>query len=302
MQSILDLRNMSDWNSMKHVAMRLQKQMDDPSHQNTNGITTSISRIDRENGGFKPGQLVIIAARPGMGKSAFMSRIALHAAKDKKTVGIVSLEMDDKDLLARMTSIETNIKHRSIDSNRLDDEERNTVIKHLNKISDEYRIYISDSPEIDISVIRSKVSRLKKIIGLDLLIIDYLQLISTKRSRTKSREQEVAELSRALKVLAMQEHIPIIVLAQLNRNAELRPDRKPLLADLRESGSLEQDADIVMLLHRDEAAGITRDKYGNKTDGQAELTVAKWRNGATMTVKLGFDKEKMRFYEINSNS
>lgn len=301
LKSVFEIKNYDDWKDASEVAYELLNHIENIEKNGEDFISTGIGELDKINGGFQRGDLVIIGARPSVGKSAFMGKIALHNALKNRQVALMPLEMPNKSVFARMASVQSGVEHWKINRAKLDDD----AVRHLvfQTISDMSVLNISfcDNTDINISDIKLKVKSLKKKKGkLDLLIIDYLQLIGTDKNKNKNREQEVSELSRGLKVLAMQENVVIILLAQLNRKSEDRANKKPSMADLRESGAIEQDADIVMLLHRDEQAGIMTDAQGQSTDGQSDLICCKWRNGATVSIKLGFDKAKMKFYEYDN--
>ena len=263
------------------------------------GVSTSLTSLDRLNGKFRDTNLIVIGARPSVGKSAFMGRIATHAAFEGKTVGIISLEMEDKDILARSVSAESEVDFWRIDRNKFEQEEeqRNSVYKTIGKLST-LPIYFSDTAQVGMTDIRAKAERLKQRHGVDLLIIDYLQLVEPENASNRNREQEVSKISRGLKLLAMNMKIPVIILAQLNRQSAETGDKKPQLHHLRESGSIEQDADVVMFLHRDWVSGIKVDESGDSTEYQADLLVRKWRNGGPCDIKLGFHGPTMKFTEI----
>jgi replicative DNA helicase len=300
-RSIFEIKNADTWKDLSVIGIELLHHIEAVERGEIEYISTGIAELDKLNGGFRGGNLIVIGARPSVGKSALMGKIALANALKGKKVGIIPLEMDNKDVHARLVSLHSGIEHWKIDRAKFTERERQIVYQKISDMS-ELPIRMSDATDVNIIDIRMKAGQLKRQYGLDLLIIDYLQLIGTDKSKNKNREQEVAELSRGLKLLAMKENIPVIILAQLNRQSVGRQDKKPSLADLRESGAIEQDADGVMLLHRDDMVGILQDSSGNSTDGQADLIIAKWRNGATMTIKLGFDKQKMRFHELDEVS
>jgi len=262
------------------------------------GVPTGFSDLDRQIGGFRPGQLIVLAARPAMGKSSFALNIALNASwhHDKK-VGIFTMEMESEECLMRMLSSATrklgSDKSVSMDTMLkgfgMNEKKILTIAELANSLSDK-PIYIDDTGANTILDIKAKTRRLKaEIKGLDLIIIDYIQLMSAKRSR-ENRQQEIAEISRSLKILAKELGIPIIALSQLNRAVESRTPPKPMLADLRESGAIEQDADIVLFIYRDEV-------YNEDTEepGVAEIIVGKNRHGPIGTVKLKFFGETTTF-------
>lgn len=301
LRDVLDIKVTDDWVHISKVSVKLGKHMDEMlKNGGIMGVSTSIPSLDASNGGFRDTNLIVIGARPSVGKSAFMGRIATHAAFKGKTVGIISLEMDDKDIFARNVAAESDIPHWQIDRNILEDEEneRTKVYQAMEKLS-KLPIYFSDTAQVSLIDIRAKIERLKQKHGVDLLIIDYLQLIEPGDPNNKNREQEVSKICRGLKLLAMNMKIPVIILAQLNRQSEEKGDKKPQLHHLRESGSIEQDADVVIFLHRDWVSGIKENpETGGSTKYEADLLVRKWRNGSTSDTKLHFDGPTMKFSEI----
>lgn len=299
LREVMEVKVTDDWVHISKVAVKLTRYMDDVKQFGIQGVSSSVGKLDEYNGGLRNTNLIVIGARPSVGKSAFMGRIAVAAAKKGKTVGIISLEMEDKDIFARSISAESDVSHYRIDRNLLDEEEaqRTKVYEVLGSLS-KLPIYFSDTAQVNMTDIRAKTERLKAKKGIDLLIIDYLQLIEPENANNKNREQEVSKICRGLKLLAMNLKIPVIILAQLNRQSEEKGDKKPQLHHLRESGSIEQDADVVMFIHRDWQSGILKDEQGNSTENQADLLVRKWRNGGTCDVKLGFDGPTMKFWEI----
>ena len=299
LRQIMDVKVSDDWVHISKVAVKLTKHMDAIKENNGEmGISTSIPILDKLNGGFRDTNLIVIGARPSVGKSAFMGRVATHAAFKGKTVGVVSLEMDDKDIFARNVSAESDVDFWRIDRNAFDyeEEQRVKVYDAMSKLS-KLPIYFSDTAQVSLTDIRAKAERLKIKHGINLLIIDYLQLIEPENINNRNREQEVSKICRGLKVLAMNMKIPVIILAQLNRQSEEKGDKKPQLHHLRESGSIEQDADVVMFLHRDWVSGIKENENGGTTENEADLLIRKWRNGATTEIKLNFHGATMKFTE-----
>ena len=296
-----------EWMTMDEVIYELMIHQEEILKGNKEFITTGFRSIDKENGGFAAGNMVVIGARPSVGKSALMGKMAISMAKNNKNVGIISLEMNNVEIAARLSSLETEIEFYKIYRNLFDDE--NQKENFYQKVSSEtvnLPIFISDKTKVDINEIKAKASKLKRLHGLDCLMIDYLQLVSSENdSRNFNREQEVARISRGLKLMAMDMQIPVIVLCQLNRQSTQRKgqSRYPQLSDLRESGAIEQDADVVMMLHRDWLLeGHQSDENGNSTEYKADLLVQKWRNGATCHLELNFEPRKMKFSEQSSYS
>ncbi len=244
------------------------------------GIPTGFLDLDYRTAGMQPSDLVLVAARPSMGKTAFALNLVQHAAvHEKKSCAMFSLEMSKEQLLNRMVCSEAMVDAQKVRTGDLDDEDW-TKISMGAVILAESPIYIDDTPGITIADMRAKCRKLKMEHGLDLIMIDYLQLMSG-NGKTQSREQEISEISRGLKALAREMSAPVIALSQLSRACESRADHRPMLSDLRESGAIEQDADVVMFLYRDEY-------YNPDTEAknQAELIIAKQRNGPTGTINL----------------
>lgn len=290
-----------DWYAMDELIFNLVKHQDEILSGEKEFITTGFKAIDKENGGFGAGNLIILGARPTVGKSAIMGKIAMAQAMQNKKVGIISLEMNNIEIAARLSSLETDIDFSTIYRNLFADEnQRSRFYNIVNNRLSTLPIFVSDKTKVDINEIKAKAAKLKHWQGIDCLMIDYLQLVDTSEYKNSIREQEVAKLSRGLKMLAMDMEIPVIALCQLNRAVTQRKgnSRYPQLSDLRESGSLEQDADIVMMLHRDWLIeGHQEDASGNSTEFKADLLVQKWRNGATCHLELEFEPTKMRFKE-----
>ncbi len=266
----------------------------------TFSVPSGYSALDELLGGFQKSDLIIVAARPSMGKTAFALSLARNAAVDfKHSIAIFSLEMSTLQLTTRLISAEARIDAHKIRTGRFKATEGSRISRTADKLSNA-KIYIDDTPAQTILEIRAKARRLKAEKNIDMVIIDYLQLIDLDRTRSESsREREISIISRSLKALAKELNIPVIALSQLNRAVEQRHDKRPMLSDLRESGSIEQDADVVLLLYRPEAYGITADKDGNPTEGIAEIIVGKQRNGPTDSVKLKFIREYARFENLD---
>jgi len=258
------------------------------------GVPSGYPDLDRVTSGFQRSDLIIVAARPAVGKTSFALNIAQNAAlRAKETVAVFSLEMSAFQLVQRMICAEANV-----DSSRLrigdlkgDDWEKLTMA--IGVLS-EAQIYIDDTPGISVTDIRAKCRRLKKEKGLGLVVIDYLQLIQTRGRPHENRQQEVSEISRALKQMARELEVPVIALSQLSRGVEQRQDKRPMLSDLRESGSIEQDADVVAFLYRD-------DYYNQDSEKKniIEIIIAKHRNGPTGTVELVFLKNYNKFVSLD---
>lgn len=262
-------------------------------------IKTGIKELDDRNGGFFPGNLVVIGARPGAGKSAFMGQMALNMAYIGKKIGIISLEMSNNEIAGRIAAIDTDIPFKNIYNGLFRDQTQSEYFfdRVANKTSI-LPIFVSDKAKVNAVDIRAKADKLKATRGLDFLFIDYLQLISADQGKNKTRENIISEISRSCKIMAKELNIPVCILCQLNRESTKRQgeSRYPQLSDLRESGAIEQDADIVMFIHRDWIVGITTDEDGNSTENKADLIVRKWRNAEpNLHLPLDFDGPKMSF-------
>ncbi len=253
------------------------------------GVPTGFTDLDRLLAGLQPSDLIIVAGRPGMGKTGFLLSVAKNAAqKYRKHVAIFSLEMSNEQLVQRLIAQETGIDSQRLRTGRLDENEW-PVFTHAVEVLSDTVIFLDDTPAITPLQLRTKCRRLHMEYGLDLILVDYLQLM-TAGVRMENRVQEVSYISRNLKVLARELNVPVMAAAQLSRAVEQRADKKPMLSDLRESGSLEQDADVVMFLYREEVY-----KPDTVNQGLAEVIVAKHRNGPVGSVQLVFLKNLARF-------
>lgn len=265
-------------------------------HQNKGGITgipSGYSNLDRLTSGFQPSDLIIVAARPSMGKTALCLNIAQHASVRKKLpVAVFSLEMSREQLVTRMLCGEAMVDAQKVRTGQLSDEDWHQLTKAAGPLS-QAPLYIDDTAGISVVEMRAKCRRLKSEHGLSMVVIDYLQLMQTGR-RTENRQQEISEISRSLKGLARELQVPVIALSQLSRAVEQRQDKRPMMSDLRESGSLEQDADLVMFIYRDEYYHEDSEKRGI-----AEIIIAKQRNGPVGSVELGFLKEFTKFVNLD---
>lgn len=285
----------SSWTSAKIAANAFLQYRDETIHNGNAGLTTTIPKLDAANGGFRGGQFILVAARPGVGKSAYALGVLLENAAAGKTCGIINLEMSTVETVARGISQQSGISHATIERDSSLPAER--LMAEVQRFSN-LPVFFSDTAQVNIRDITAKATKLKETHGLDLLVVDYLQLVSSTNSK-QVRQEQVSEISRGLKLLAMTLQIPVIALSQLNRESENRGNKRPAMSDLRESGSLEQDADVVILLHSDWKAGIAQDAEGNSTEGQADMLVAKWRNGGNWDIKLRFDGPTMKFTQAD---
>jgi len=258
------------------------------------GLSTGFYDLDIKLSGLQKSQMILIAARPSMGKTTFALNIAENVAiKENKTVLIFSLEMSKEQLTSKLISSITKINIQKLQTGNLDDSDLDRLVKGTEIIS-KAKIYIDDTPNISITEMRSKCRKLKFSTNIDLIIIDYLQLISG-NTRNENRQQEVSEISRFIKALSKEINCPIIALSQLSRAPEQRSDHRPMLSDLRESGSIEQDSDIVMLLYRDEY-------YNKDTEYKniAECIIAKHRNGEVGNIKLAWIGQHSKFANLDN--
>lgn len=255
------------------------------------GVPTGFSDLDELTNGLHPGQMIIIAARPAMGKSTVGLDLSRSASiKNGLTSAIFSLEMGRNEILMRLLSAEAKVPLQNLRNGKMSEQDWMRLARTQSELS-EAPLYIDDSPNLTLMEIRAKCRRLKQRNDLRLVIVDYLQLM-TSGKRVESRQQEVSEFSRSLKLLAKELEVPVIAISQLNRGPEQRTDKKPMLSDLRESGSLEQDADMVMLLHREDA-------YDREArPGEADFIIAKHRNGPTGTITVAFQGHYSRFVDM----
>ncbi|MDR2887328.1 MAG: replicative DNA helicase [Bacteroidales bacterium] len=264
------------------------------------GTPSGFTKLDRLTSGWQKSELVIIAARPSMGKTAFALSMARNMAIDHgKNVAIFSCEMSSIQLVNRLIVAETDIPGDKIKSGRLSEAEWKQLDSRIKQLV-QAPIFIDDTPAISITELRGKCRRLMAQHKLDIVIVDYLQLMSSGPDNNGSREQEVSLISRSLKGIAKELNVPILALSQLNRSVEVRGGTKrPLLSDLRESGAIEQDADMVVFIHRQEKFGIPAFEDGSSTKGIAEIILAKNRNGPVDDVKLKFREEKAQFADLD---
>lgn len=297
---IAERRLKRSFSSMKDVVARTVEHIDHLYNQNEKitGIATGFTKLDDMTAGFQPSDLIIIAGRPSMGKTALALGMALHAAHNKvnpKTVAIFSLEMSKEQVCMRLLSAAGRLNMHRIRTGRLHRDEWQGLTRAASALH-ESKIYIDDTPGISALEMRAKIRRLRAEAGLDLVVVDYLQLMSGSGD-TESRQQEISDISRSLKSVAKELNIPIIALSQLSRAVENRPSKKPVLADLRESGAIEQDADLVMMIYRSDMYATDQEEEEEKSDrGRvAEILIAKHRNGPTGLVKLTFLSELAKF-------
>ncbi len=298
-KNILEVSNRKNSGAFKNIKDVLIEVYDniEQLHQNNaevTGIPTGFRDLDKITSGFQRNDLIIVAARPSVGKTAFALNIAQNVAiKTDENVAIFSLEMGAEQLVNRMLCAEGNIDAQRLRTGHLESEDWGKLTMAMGSLSNA-GIFIDDTPGIRVNEIRSKCRRLKQEHGLGMILIDYLQLIQGSANSKENRQQEVSEISRSLKGLARELNVPLIALSQLSRGVESRQDKRPMMSDLRESGSIEQDADIVGFLYRD-------DYYDKESEKQniIEIILAKQRNGPVGTVELAFVKEYNKFVDLD---
>lgn len=297
---ISDANLRKNYDSMKSLMFQaIQELQEKKNHKDgLTGVPSGFSRLDRVTSGWQRSDLIIIAARPGMGKTAFVVSSLRNAAIDfNMPVAIFSLEMASLQLVNRLISAEAELESEKIKKGNLAEFEWQQLVHKTNRLSSA-PIFIDDTPALSILELRAKCRRLKAEHNIQMIVIDYLQLM--KGENAGNREQEIASISRALKGIAKELNVPVIALSQLSRSVETRGgDKRPQLADLRESGSIEQDADIVMFLYRPEYYKITVDEEGLPTQGMAEVIIAKHRNGSLENVKLKFIGKYTKFADFD---
>ena len=291
---LVQKRNTEDFTPIRQVVMNAMDRIEAASRQKgtVTGIATGFLDLDYRTAGLQPSDLVLIAARPSMGKTAFVLNIAQHIAfKLDLTVAIFSLEMSKEQLVNRLFSLQSSVDAQNLRTGQLNDEEWEKLIESAGVIG-RSNLFIDDTPGISIAELRTKCRKLKLEHNLSIIIIDYLQLMSGS-GRSDSRQQEISDISRALKGLARELHVPVVALSQLSRAVEQRPDHRPMMSDLRESGAIEQDADVVMFIYRD-------DYYNHDTEKKdiAEIIIGKQRNGPIGTVELAWLPRYTRFANL----
>lgn len=298
--NVIKTQRGSEFASIQEILFKTQKTIEQlaQSHGEITGLPSGFIDLDKRTSGFHPNELIIIAARPGMGKTAIGLNIATYAAiQAKKVVALFNMEMGADQLAMRMLSSVGQIDNKKLKDGRLEHEDWKKLNEAISRLADT-KMYIDDTSDVTINEIRAKCRKLANSeVGLDLVIVDYLQLISS-ASRGMNRQQEVSDISRGLKMMAMELDVPVIALAQLSRGTEGREDKRPLLSDLRESGSIEQDADIVAALFNE--AYYKKELAIDENTVKAELIILKHRNGSTGTVELVFKKNTSTFVNFSN--
>ncbi len=294
MFQLLQRRDSGDFVPIRQVVMNAMDRIESASRNkgSVTGIPTGFTDLDYRTAGMQPSDLVLIAARPSMGKTAFVLNIAQYVAfKKNLPVVMFSLEMSKEQLMNRLFSLESSVDAQKLRTGQLNDQDWERLIESAGIIG-KSKLMIDDTPGISVTELRSKCRKLKLEQGISMVIIDYLQLMSGS-GRTDSRQQEISDISRALKSIARELNVPVLALSQLSRAVEQRPDHRPMLSDLRESGAIEQDADVVMFIYRDEY-------YNHDTErrGVSEIIIAKQRNGPIGTVELAWLPEYTKFANL----
>lgn len=287
-----DGREESDLGTAAQIVSRVYDDVERRRIEDVSGIPTGFADLDRELGGLQPSDLTIIAGRPGMGKTAWLLTVARNAARKGKKVLVVSLEMSQGQNIQRLIAMESKVATEKQRRGALTDDEFSAFTHGVEAVS-RLPLWVLDAPGMTPDTLRARVKRLHAEHKLDLIIVDYLQLMTSGGRKDGNRVQEVSDISRGLKQLARELDVPVIAAAQLSRAVEARADKRPMLSDLRESGSIEQDADVVLMLYRD-------DYYNPNSDRkrQADVIIAKHRNGPTGTVSLYFDRALTQFHDL----
>ena len=293
--NLVQRRSTGDYVPIREVVMNAMDKIEKASHNSggVTGIATGFIDLDYRTAGMQPSDLVLIAARPSMGKTAFVLNIAQYVAfHSGECVAIFSLEMSKEQLVNRLFAMESKVDSQHLRTGNLSDMEWEKLIESAGMIG-QSKLIIDDTPGISIADMRSKCRKFKLEMDLKMIIIDYLQLMSGSGRGTDSRQQEISDISRSLKALARELQVPVLALSQLSRAVEQRPDHRPMLSDLRESGAIEQDADVVMFIYRD-------DYYNPDTEkkGIAEINIAKQRNGPIGTIDLVWLPEFTKFANL----
>ncbi len=292
---LVQRRNTGEFVPIRQIVMNAMDQIEKASKNdgNVTGIATGFIDLDYKTAGMQPADLILIAARPSMGKTAFVLNIAEYVAfKSNETVAIFSLEMSKEQLVNRLFAMESRVDSQKLRTGNLSDMDWEKLIESAGVIG-KSNLIIDDTPGINIPTMRSKCRKYKLEHDLKLIIIDYLQLMSGSGRGSDSRQQEISDISRSLKALARELKVPVVALSQLSRAVEQRPDHRPMLSDLRESGAIEQDADVVMFIYRD-------DYYNKDTErkGISEIIIAKQRNGPIGTVELAWLPDFTKFANL----
>ncbi len=304
---ITDKHLRKNFKSLQDVLIRTMDEIDEARKKtdDVTGVPSGFTGLDRLTGGWQKTDLIILAARPSVGKTAFALNLAMNAAMNSsKTfpVAVFSLEMGAGQIVKRMLSCVSEVSMEAIARGKMAEHEFIQMSQRMNKLA-QAKIYIDDQAALNIFELRAKARRLKQKHDIEMILIDYLQLMQASIEKGGNREQEISKISRDLKALAKELEVPIIALSQLNRSVETRKESKvPQLSDLRESGAIEQDADLVMFLYRPEYHGITNDAMGETVEGETHIHIAKHRNGSTGMEKVRFIKEYQKFVDMEEDN
>lgn len=289
-------KNFVSMNTAVHSTMELLESIHG-KHSGITGVPAGFTELDNITGGFQKSDLIIVAGRPSQGKTALVLSVARNASVIHNVpIGFFSLEMSTQQLVMRLICAEARVDAHSVRTGRLPEDEWRKLSTSVGRLY-KAKIFIDDTPALGVLELRAKARRLKAEHNVGMIVVDYLQLMQGPRN-AQSREQEISSISRSLKALAKELNIPVVALSQLNRAVEARGDKRPVLADLRESGAIEQDADVVVFVHRPEMFGIEKDENGNSTEGTAELIIGKQRNGPTGSARMAFIKQYARFENL----
>jgi len=302
--SVVEGNIRKNYDKMSSLISQAMQQIEAAKNQKSgvSGVPSGFTDLDRMTSGWQNSDLVILAARPAMGKTAFVLTLARNAAVDfQRPIAVFSLEMASVQLVQRLISAEAELPAEKLKKGQLVDHEMQQLHVKIGKLS-EAPLFIDDTPALSIFEMRAKCRRLKAQHDIQMVVVDYLQLMTTGGDNSRgNREQEISTISRSLKSIAKELNIPVIALSQLSRAVETRGgDKRPQLSDLHESGAIEQDADMVLFIHRPEYYGMTQDSEGNSTHGMAEIIIAKHRNGAVGSVNLRFIDRLAKFMDADS--
>jgi len=299
--AVTSAKNSNTFDPLKEILLRNFKQIEELSSRpgGLTGTPSGFKDLDKHTSGWHGSQLIIVAARPGMGKTSFMLNLALNASlsEAKTGVAIFSLEMSKEELTMRLLAMESKVDSQRLKNGRLQEQDWKNLQRAAGKLA-ECPIFIDDTAALNLLELKSRCRRLQSLHGLGLVIVDYLQLmrgIGNRVGNSFNREQEIAEISRGLKAMAKELNVPVIAASQLNRGVESRQDKRPMLSDLRESGAIEQDADMVLFIHRDEQYN----KEQSEQKGEAELIIGKHRSGQVGTVKLAWIGQYTTFKDLS---
>lgn len=289
-------KNFVSMNTAVHSTMEMLESIHG-KHSGITGVPAGFTELDNITGGFQKSDLIIVAGRPSQGKTALVLSLARNASVIHNVpIGFFSLEMSTQQLVMRLICAEARVDAHMVRTGRLPEDEWRKLSTSVGRLY-KAKIFIDDTAALGILELRAKARRLKAEHNVGMIVVDYLQLMQGPKN-AQSREQEISSISRSLKALAKELNIPVVALSQLNRAVEARGDKRPVLADLRESGAIEQDADVVVFVHRPEMFGIEKDENGNSTEGTAELIIGKQRNGPTGTARMAFIKQYARFENL----